>query len=227
MVDTLKMMCAMAICRRRLSPARALIHSANGRVSAMTIKSSDPIILNSRWTTAARCAVLLVPMEASSAVMQVPMFCPNRMNSEAFRPIKFALASACRIPIDADDDCNSAVISAPIRTPSRGLDTPVIIVRKPSQLRIGSIASVMVCIPTNRMPKPIKICPSILKLDRLLSKRKIKPITANMMPKSSLTDSMSEVTVVPMFAPMITPDGVSKRQKPRVHKSDNHHGGCA
>ena len=45
-----------------------------------------PMTLNKRCTTAARLAVRLVPTAASRQVTQVPIFWPNRMNSEVFRP---------------------------------------------------------------------------------------------------------------------------------------------
>ena len=41
-----------------------------------------PMMLNIRWMMVVRLALRVVPMEASTAVMQVPMFCPNRTNTE-------------------------------------------------------------------------------------------------------------------------------------------------
>ena len=43
-----------------------------------TVKMLVPIRLKSRWMTVARFALRPVPIEASTAVMQVPMFWPKR-----------------------------------------------------------------------------------------------------------------------------------------------------
>lgn len=53
-----------------------------------------PIMLNIRWMMVARLALRLVPMEASTAVMQVPIFWPNSTNTALDSPITPLLASA-------------------------------------------------------------------------------------------------------------------------------------
>ncbi len=41
------------------------------------VKITVPMTLNIRWMIVVRLALRLVPIEASTAVMQVPMFWPN------------------------------------------------------------------------------------------------------------------------------------------------------
>lgn len=81
-----------------------------------------PMTLNIRWTMAARLAVRLVPTAASRQVTQVPMFWPNRINSEVFRLTAPAAASDCRMPMLAALLCRSAVTSVPTSTPTTGLE---------------------------------------------------------------------------------------------------------
>ena len=45
----------------------------------MGINTSVPITLNIKWIIAARLPARLVPIDASMAVTQVPMFWPNRI----------------------------------------------------------------------------------------------------------------------------------------------------
>ena len=54
------------------------------RTRQKTVSSTaTPITLNIRWTTAARRAFLLVPMEESMAVTVVPMFWPMMIGMAA------------------------------------------------------------------------------------------------------------------------------------------------
>ena len=176
------------------------------------------MMLKSRCTTAARLAVRLAPTLASSAVTQVPMFCPKRMNSDACRLIAPVPASACKIPTLAELLCKSAVTPAPTSTPTKGFLAISIMSRKPCQSRSGSIASVMASMPTNRMPSPIMICPKSLKLERFPASWQIAPTAVKRMPKLSLTESISEVTVVPMLAPMMTPMALLRDRSPALTK---------
>ena len=52
----------------------------------------------------ARLALRLVPMEASTAVMHVPMFCPKSTYTALGSPMTPLLASACKIPTEAEED---------------------------------------------------------------------------------------------------------------------------
>lgn len=59
--------------------------------------------------------------------------------------------------------------------------------------------------PRNSMPRPMAICPPSLTAGRLPASCSTAPIAVKMTAKLTSTDSISEVTVVPMFAPIITP----------------------
>ena len=80
------------------------------------------------------------------------------------------------------------------------------------------MAAVMASMPTNKMPSPIMICPNSLKLDRLPASWQIAPTAVNRTPKFSLTDSIREVTVVPILAPMMTPMALLRDSSPALTK---------
>ena len=88
----------------------------------MTVNRTVPNTLNIRWMMVVRLALRLVPMEAKTAVIQVPMFCPKRTYTALSRPITPLRASACRIPTEAEEDWIRAVMPAPTRTPMKRLE---------------------------------------------------------------------------------------------------------
>ena len=204
-VPRLKKMWVSAICSRMLSGTSRAIQPASGSVNASVMKMAAPMILNSRWTTAARLAAWLVPAEAMRAVTQVPMFWPKRMNRAPSMPISFWAANTCKMPIEAELDWMMAVMPAPTSTPRTGLLNPSIRLLKASQSRSGTMAADMVFMPMNRMPRPISTFPACRTFSLRLPKIKNMPMPAKITPKSILTDSSSDVTVVPILAPMMTP----------------------
>ena len=46
----------------------------------------------------------LVPIEARTAVIQVPIFCPNNTYTAPSKPITPLAANACKIPTEAELD---------------------------------------------------------------------------------------------------------------------------
>ena len=70
----------------------------------MTVKIMVPMMLNIKWIIVARFAFLLVPIDAKTAVIQVPIFWPNKTNTALDRLIAPLTANACRIPTDAEED---------------------------------------------------------------------------------------------------------------------------
>lgn len=78
MVATLKRVCILAIWAAGLPGVSASINCVSGNVMQTTVKMLVPIRLKSRWMTVVRFALRPVPIEASTAVMQVPMFWPKR-----------------------------------------------------------------------------------------------------------------------------------------------------
>ena len=96
MVIMLKLVWVMAICPAGVAgrtPLRKLpkdpgstrepsITLAMGKRINRVVKIRVPMMLNIRWMMVARLALRVVPMEARTAVMQVPMFWPNRTNTE-------------------------------------------------------------------------------------------------------------------------------------------------
>ena len=119
----------------------------------------------------------------------------------------------------AAEDCRTAVMPAPISTPRIGLLMDAIAFWKPSHVRSGSIAPDMVFMPMNRMPKPIVMVPNCLAVLYLSGRfERISPRNVKMAAKSICTDSSSDVTVVPMFAPIITPTACVRDISPALTK---------
>ena len=67
------------------------------------------------------------------------------------------------------------------------------------------MAEDIMSMPRNSMPRPMAICPPSLTEGRLPANCSTAPTAVKIMAKSISTDSISEVMVVPMFAPMMTP----------------------
>ena len=103
-VVMLKIVCTFAICAAGLSGTKLIIQLVNGVTRQITVNTMVPMILNIRWMMVVRLALILVPMDASTAVMQVPIFCPNSTKTAPSRPMSPLTASAWRIPTDAEED---------------------------------------------------------------------------------------------------------------------------
>ena len=72
----------LAIWAAGASGVKEATRSAKGNRMQRMVKSTVPMMLNIRWMIVARLALRLVPMEARTAVIQVPIFWPKRMNTE-------------------------------------------------------------------------------------------------------------------------------------------------
>ena len=121
MVTILKIVCAFAIWDTGSPGVRDSIKPTYGVTIQITVKIAVPMILNIRWMIVVRLAFTFVPMDASTAVIQVPMFCPKRTYTAPESGIMPVAASACRMPTDAEDDWMTAVNTAPTRMPISGL----------------------------------------------------------------------------------------------------------
>ena len=75
-VVTLNKVCILAIWAEGLS-VKDIIQLVRGVVMHSMVNTQVPMMLNIRWMMVVRLALRLVPMAASTAVMQVPMFWPN------------------------------------------------------------------------------------------------------------------------------------------------------
>ena len=106
-----------------------------------------------------RFAFRLVPMEARTAVMQVPMFWPKRIYTAVGSPMTPLTAKACRIPTEAEEDWISAVKAAPARMPINGLLKLDTRSTKAGESRRGIMAELIISIPMNRIPSPAMIWP--------------------------------------------------------------------
>ena len=85
MVTRLKVVWTLAICAIGLPGAMRIIKSVNGVTRLITTKMAVPMMLNSRWMAVARFAFLVVPMEARTAVMQVPIYGAVQIDDPAHR----------------------------------------------------------------------------------------------------------------------------------------------
>ena len=64
---------------------------------------------------------MLEPRHAGKAVAQVPIFSPAIIGTASHSVIVPVIASACKIPTEADEDCIIAVNTAPQTRLSSGL----------------------------------------------------------------------------------------------------------
>ena len=158
-VTILKRVCMLAICAAGLSGVMDCINPVNGVAMQMTVNRTVPNTLNIRWMMVVRLALRLVPMEAKTAVIQVPMFCPKRTYTALSRPITPLRASACRIPTEAEEDWIRAVKAAPARMPTTGLEKVLTRLTKAGHSRRGSMAEPIISIPIKSTPKPARIFP--------------------------------------------------------------------
>ena len=92
----LNVVCTLAICATGLSGVSAAIQSVNGVIRQITENKTVPIMLNIKWITVVLFAFTFVPIDASTAVIQVPIFCPNKINTALESGIAPVLASACK-----------------------------------------------------------------------------------------------------------------------------------
>ena len=128
---------------------------------------------------------------------------------------------ACRIPMVADELCSRKATPAPSRKPSTGLsESWKNILAKVSDSDSGLTAAVMLRRPVKRMPKPIVIEPTVSDLRPLTAMMKRIPmidasgasVEGLKKFRSDVSDAFTSssrmiwpVTVVPTFAPRMTP----------------------
>ena len=99
------------------------------------------------------------PIEASTAVIHVPIFCPKSTNTALDKLISPLPANVCNIPTDADDDWIIAVNTAPTNIPITGFAKCVIRFMNVCDSRSGCIEVLIISIPKNNIPRPAIICP--------------------------------------------------------------------
>ena len=205
MVTILKIVCAFAICATGSPGVMDSTRCTYGVTMQTTVNMTVPMMLNIRWITVVRRAFTFVPMEASTAVMQVPMFCPKSTYTALDSGIIPVAASACRIPTDAEDDWITAVNTAPTRIPRSGLLNCVIRLINASDSWSGSIAAPIMSIPMNRTPSPAKMLLIWCTFSLLTNIIAATPAMANTGAIAPISSAMScPVIVVPILAPMMT-----------------------
>ena len=104
-------------------------------------------------------ALRLVPTEASTAVMQVPMFCPNSTYTALSSPMTPLMASACKMPTEAEEDWMIAVNSAPAAMPRSGFEKELSRFTKAGHSARGSMEAPIMSMPMNRTPSPARMLP--------------------------------------------------------------------
>lgn len=169
-----------------------------------------PITLNIRWITAVRRAFVLVPTDAISDVIHVPILLPKIMYSPCSNDNSPATDIVTTIPLTADDDWISAVNKIPNNNSNAGFETFVRNALILSDFAKISMELVMTESPTNIIPSPVIMPPIFLTLSFLVSiiinaptPAKAAKITVRLTfanpPAPSAT--ISAVDVVPIFAP--------------------------
>ena len=163
-VPMLKRVCMLAIWAAGLSGVRLWMKPTReapmrGVTRHRVVKTAVPMRLNIRWMMVVRLALRPVPTEASTAVMQVPMFWPKRTKTALSSPMTPLLARAWRIPTEAEEDWMRAVKRAPARMPSTGLENLVIRSTKAGISRRGTMAALIMSMPMKRTPRPPTMLP--------------------------------------------------------------------
>ena len=168
------------------------------------VKSTVPMMLNIRWMIVARLALRLVPMEARTAVIQVPIFWPKRMNTELEKLMAPLVARAWRMPTEAEEDWIRAVNRAPTAMPSRGLENLVIRSTKAWESRRGIMEELIISMPINSTPRPAMIWPMWWALGILTKTTMATPMKAKRGARAPTSRAIScPVIVVPILAPMM------------------------
>ena len=133
---------------------------------------------------AVRLAALDWPMDASSAVMVVPMLSPSRIGIAPARPITLVTPSAagceakfCSTAIVADELCTTSVIAAPSSTPSAGIsETRPIRSVNTALPASGFMTLPIISMPSNNRPNEKMTMPMFFAFSLLAIKYTRKPI---------------------------------------------------
>ena len=215
---TLNTVWAFAIC---LLTSSGLI---NWTILAINHKNgkntSVPTRLKIKCKKAALCAILLVPILASTAVTHVPILHPNIIGKARFISITPVVANTINIPVVAEELCSKAVIAAPAIIPIKQL--PPTATKKSENIgddANGFIAPLIKLIPLNNIPKPRRIFPNSLLFLALANI--INAVPANMNNgaiSSNLNATNCAVIVVPILAPIITPAACARLISPAFTK---------
>ncbi len=162
---------------------------------------------------------MVVPALEISAVTQAPMFCPIIIGIALPKVREPVEDSACKMPTEADELCITAVTRAPQIMPNTGFENMVRTLEKLGSSAKGAIASFIVLILSISKAKPIKMVAISCFLPFLPKVRirtaNIARIGANTVgfksciklfpPSIPVRERIQAVTVVPIFAPIITP----------------------
>ncbi len=218
-VMTLNTVCTFAIWAGIFPGVNDCINWANGKIKLIVTKIIVPIILNDKWIIVVLLAFLPVPILAKTAVIQVPIFCPNNTYIADGNVITPLLARACKIPTDAEELCIIAVNTAPTKIPIKGFSKVLTILTNSGELLSGDIAVDIISIPINKIPSPAIIVPNASNF--LLLKKTIKATPANAITGANAVISIAinwPVIVVPILAPIITQTAFSNLINPALTK---------
>ena len=172
-MPTLKNVWALATWRAG-SPVLMATRAVNGPMNGST--RATPPSLNPMWATATRLASALAPIEAISAVAQVPTLAPSTSVTAPGRWSSPSLVKARISPIVAADEVTSALNPAATRTPSIVLSATAARTWVASALALsGAIPSRISLRPRNRSPKPSTAWPVSFSARRPATNITVKP----------------------------------------------------
>lgn len=171
-------------------------------------------------------------MEEISAVTHVPMFWPMMIGRAALYFTAPVMQSACKIPTEADEDWMIAVSTAPAITPRIGLVNINRMFVNSGTSASGLTAPLIISMPVISTAKPIMMLPASCFLSPLAKSSRQTPINARtgvnvaglhnvssrLSPCKPVSERIQLVTVVPMFAPMMTPAACESRMMPELTK---------
>ena len=158
-------------------------------------------------------------MDEISAVTHVPMFWPMIIGRAALYFTAPVTQSACKIPTEADEDWMIAVSTAPAITPRIGLVNINRMFVNSGTSASGLTAPLIISMPVISTAKPIMMLPASCFLSPLAKSSRQTPtnartgvnvaglhnVSSRLSPCKPVSERIQLVTVVPMFAPMMTP----------------------
>ena len=105
---------------------------------------------------------LFVPIEDSRTGHAAPTPMPSVIGNADANVIAPVTESACRIPIEADALCRTAVNAIPTRIPINGLENMVSVLTKCGFSFSGDTAPLMLCMPNINIENPSIMSPTFL-----------------------------------------------------------------
>ena len=165
-----------------------------------------PMMLYMVWKNAVWRAVLELPNAAIHDVKHVPMFAPATKQNAFLSGKNAPEIKKTTIAVTTDDDCITAVSAAPIKISKKGFSVKLKTVETKFLKSSFSTFESKSWRPMNKTPNPATISPKIFQFF-FLERSGMAPTKARKakygVNSNEDNETINEVTVVPIFAPII------------------------